>query len=51
MKKRGRPIIYKTEIDRNIRKLQLSKSDLKNISFSVFKDWYSKKKIVVLIAI
>lgn len=44
MKKRGRPIIYKTEIDRNIRKLQLSKSDLKNISFSVFKDWYSKQK-------
>lgn len=44
MKKRGRPIIYKTEIDRNIRKLQLSKSDLKNISFDTFKEWYLLQK-------
>jgi hypothetical protein len=40
MRKRGRPVIYKTLDDKNIRKLQLSKSELKNISFDTFKKWY-----------
>lgn len=40
MKKRGRPITYNNELDKNIRKLQLSKSELKNIAFDIFKKWY-----------
>ena len=43
MKKRGRPKIYKTEVDNNIRKIQLSKLDLKKISFCIFKEWYLKQ--------
>lgn len=40
MKKRGRPIKYKSEEDKNIRKLQLSKKELKLIDFNSFKEWY-----------
>lgn len=40
MKNKGRPITYKNELDKNIRKLQLSKFSLKNIPFNTFKEWY-----------
>ena len=40
MNKRGRPVIYESDIDKNIRKLQNSKKELKGISFDVFKGWY-----------
>jgi hypothetical protein len=39
-KKRGRPKIYQSDIDKSIRKLQNSKKQLKSISFDVFKAWY-----------
>ena len=40
MNKRGRPVIYESDIDKSIRKLQNSKKQLKSISFDVFKGWY-----------
>lgn len=40
MNKRGRPVIYESDINKSIRKPQNSKKELKGISFDVFKGWY-----------